>query len=267
VNPVRGFEFLKDCGLLEKIMPELMRLDEPAGLQDACHHPEGSTWTHTMMALELASSKVRFLNLDCVKIPSWLVLMAVLLHDIGKPATQHIAGTHDDGSIRITNHKHENVGAQLADQICRRLDFSNDHRDFVVTWVKEHMLMHDGKRRNLSALKRLLMRDDILPLMILQWADSLGTTAKDRQEKCLWNWYSEKLMEFEEELKPLKAARHGNAFKGLVDGHLLKELGFKPGPQFAPILKYAGNAQLENVFNNKDDASVWVIEHFGHQRQ
>jgi poly(A) polymerase len=265
-NPVAGIEFLKESGLLQHIIPELIELDSPQGLQDGCHHPEGSTWTHTMMALKLASTKMRFMDLGNPDIPNWLVLMAVLMHDIGKPATQAIVGMHDDGSQMITNIKHEHVGAEMADRICTRLRFSKDHRHFVVTWVKEHMMMHQGKKLTVTNLKRLLMREDILPLMVIQWADSLGTTAEDRYGKCLWNWYMEKLAEFADELDILRLALHGNGFKGLVDGRMLKELGFKPSPQFAPMLKEAGDAQLENVFNSKESAIAWVVEKFGHLR-
>ena len=58
---------------------------------------------------------------------------AALLHDIGKPVTR----TTDEQGIDHF-HGHAKVGAELANEILRRLKFDNDTRKKVVKLVEVH---------------------------------------------------------------------------------------------------------------------------------
>ena len=55
--------------------------------------------------------------------PSFPLVFAALLHDIGKPRT--LARTPD----RYTFYDHEHIGADIARDICERLKLSNAERD------------------------------------------------------------------------------------------------------------------------------------------
>ena len=100
-KPSRMLEALRECGALEKILPEVAALRGVPERLD--YHPEGESYLHTMMVADTAaalglSGEERF---------------AALLHDIGK------AGTPKE--ILPSHHGHEERSAELVPRICRRL--------------------------------------------------------------------------------------------------------------------------------------------------
>jgi tRNA nucleotidyltransferase (CCA-adding enzyme) len=48
----------------------------------------------------------------------------------------------------------------------------------------------------------------------------------------------------------------------LLDGHRLKTLGYKPGPQFRPMLEGVRAAQLDGVLPTTEAAEAWLAEHY-----
>jgi hypothetical protein len=44
----------------------------------------------------------------------------------------------------------------------------------------------------------------------------------------------------------------------LVTGHDLMALGWKPGPQFGPMLEAVQTAQLEGTLTTKEEALAWL---------
>ena len=74
-NPEVFVQVLRDCGALEKLLPELEALFGVP--QTAEHHPEIDTGVHTLMALQQAVALS----------PDTDVRFAVLIHDLGKGTT------------------------------------------------------------------------------------------------------------------------------------------------------------------------------------
>ena len=100
-KPSRMLEALRECGALEKILPEVAALKGVPERLD--YHPEGESYLHTLMVVDAAadlglSGEERF---------------AALLHDIGKAQTPP--------EILPSHHGHEERGAELAARVCRRL--------------------------------------------------------------------------------------------------------------------------------------------------
>ena len=121
-TPGAFFETLRQCGALERILPELDRL---WGIpQPAEHHPEIDTGIHTMMVLQQAC----FLSNDAQ------VRFAALLHDLGKGTTakqewpRHIA--------------HEARGADIVKKVCQRLRVPNEYRDLAERTARFHLHYH-----------------------------------------------------------------------------------------------------------------------------
>ena len=63
-----------------------------------------------------------------------------LLHDVGKPAT------FQPGPGRIRFNGHVEVGVRIAEDICRRLRFSNDESAQIAALVENHMRFGDVER-------------------------------------------------------------------------------------------------------------------------
>jgi putative nucleotidyltransferase with HDIG domain len=124
-NPVMGLQFLKQTGLLVQFMPEFSETFE---LKQNVFHDYCTVWEHTVKVIANAS-KIETADVESKR----LLMVAALLHDIGKPATF----SEEDGKVHF--YGHENKGAEIARATMKRLRFSNDDIDEVCFMVRNHM--------------------------------------------------------------------------------------------------------------------------------
>lgn len=224
----RGVELLHDTTLLAQILPEVAALEGVE--QPAEFHPEGDVLTHTLVMLEHMRS------------PSPELAMAVLLHDVGKPHTL----TRAD---RIRFHGHAPVGAQIAEEVCRRLRFSNKQTAQIVDLVGEHLkFMHVQEMRE-NKRKRLFRKENFAEHLELHRLDCLASHGNlDNWEYCL-----RKLEEYRsEEIHPPR----------LLGGDDLIAMGYRPGPRFREILTAVEDAQLDGTISTSDEARELVKTRF-----
>jgi tRNA nucleotidyltransferase (CCA-adding enzyme) len=121
-DPQVFFETLRDCGVLDKLFPEV---DDLFGVpQTARYHPEVDTGVHLMMALRQSAR----LDLDSE------TRFAVLCHDFGKANTPaHILPGHRG---------HEQRGVALTRQFCERWRVPKAQRDLAVMTCEYHTHIH-----------------------------------------------------------------------------------------------------------------------------
>jgi poly(A) polymerase len=221
-NPARGLDLMYDSGLLAVWIPELLEMRGCA--QSPEHHPEGDVWVHTRLLL------------THLKNPSPVLAFSALLHDVGKPRTSK---TEPNGRIRFFGH--EGVGARMADEILRRLRFSNDDIGAITACIANHMAFKDAPHMRVSTLKRMLARPTFSEELELHRIDCSSSHGQLDIHAFLQN----KLSEFsQEEIKP----------KPLVTGHDLQELGAKPGPAMGKILHQLMDEQLEGKIADRAGA-------------
>jgi poly(A) polymerase len=224
-NAGRAVRIMHDTGLLKPVLPEIEAL---AGVeQPPQFHPEGDVLEHTCVMLDAMA-----------KNPSPELAMAVLLHDTGKPRTQTFAE-------RIRFDEHDQAGAEIAREICRRLRFSNDQVEQIVLLVGSHMRFMAVQRMKLSTLKRLLALNRFDEHLELHRLDCIASHGKlDNYE-----FLRQKLEQFSrEEIAP----------EPLVTGRDLIEMGYKPGPVFKRILDAVREEQLENRLTSHEEGIEWV---------
>jgi len=142
-NRRRGIELLVDSGLMKYVLPEV--LDLIGCEQPPQFHPEGDVYVHTCMMLEMLGDKEVDLTLT----------LSVLLHDIGKPATF----SYDEEAGRIRFNGHESVGAEMSEEILRRMKYSNETIEDVRVMVANHMKFMHVMDMRVSKLKRFMSRD------------------------------------------------------------------------------------------------------------
>ncbi|MGH7804913.1 MAG: HD domain-containing protein, partial [Candidatus Binatia bacterium] len=229
----RGFELLAETGLLAEVLPEIEALKGVEQGRD--HHPEGDVFTHTMLALggvDRSASRTETLALG------------VLLHDVAKRECQ---ARQEDG--KITFYGHCERGAELAEEICRRLRRSNAVAEKVSWLVKNHLRAVNAPQMRVSTLKRFLREpwiDELLELCAIDASAASG----DLQYV---DFCRGKLAELAvEEIAP----------PPLVSGRDLIELGHRPGPRFKEILHAVEEAQLEGALADRDQALAFVREKF-----
>ena len=225
-----AFELLDATGLLHEVLPEIERMKGVE--QPPQFHPEGDVWVHTLLLLEK-------LPPHCSRTLAW----GVLLHDVGKPPTFRVAPD------RIRFDGHVDVGVRMAEEICRRLHFSNDETDQIVALVANHMRWADVERMKESTLKRFLRLPRFEEHMELHRLDCLSSHGNLTP----YNFVRERLAQTpEEEIRPAP----------LLNGDDLIRLGYKPGPEFRGILSAVEDAQLEGTLHTRDEALSFVLSEF-----
>jgi poly(A) polymerase len=221
-DPARGFDLLYESGLIAVWIPELL---EMRGCEQSPeHHPEGDVWVHTRLLL------------THLKKPSPVLALSALLHDIGKPRTSK---TEPSGRIRFFGH--EGVGARMAEEILRRLRYSNDEVSAITACIANHMAFKDAPNMRISTLKRLLARPTFVEELELHRIDCSSCHG----QLDIHSFLKAKLSEFsQEEIKP----------KPFVTGHDLQQLGAEPGPSMGKLLHQLMDEQLEGKFTDRTTA-------------
>lgn len=141
-QPSVYFTTLRDCGALERLMPEL---DALFGVpQPPKHHPEVDTGLHVM------------LTLDCTaKLGAPLaVRYAALCHDFGKALTP--------AAILPSHYGHETSGVPRVEAFSARLKVPADCRELALHVCREHLMVHQARELTPGTLMQLLERLDAL---------------------------------------------------------------------------------------------------------
>lgn len=212
--PYEGIMLLKNSGLLESIVPELM---EGIGLSQARpgRHHTTDVFTHNVLSLKFCTSK------------DPIVRFATLLHDVGKPKVKSI----DEHGLVIF-HNHEIIGAKIAGRICERLKFSKKDREKVINLIRWHMFTVDEKITD-TAIRRFIRRvgvENVKDMMDLRIGDRLGGGTQ-KAESWRLKLFKKRV---EDQLKPAPFSINDMA----VDGNdIMKELNIKPGPKIGELLQ------------------------------
>jgi len=229
----RAFELLDETGLLRELLPEISRMKGVA--QPPQFHPEGDVWIHTLLMLGQ-------LPAGCSPTLAW----GVLLHDVGKPPTFKLpAGPND----RIRFDEHVEVGTRMAEEICRRLRFSNDDTEQISLLVANHLRFKDVAQMRASTLKRFVRLPRFEEHLELHRLDCLSShrdlTCYDFTQRFLAD-------------TPPEAVRPPR----LLTGEDLKAMGYAPGPAFKEILRAVEDAQLEGKIKTHQQAVEMVRDTF-----
>jgi poly(A) polymerase len=162
----------------------------------------------------------------------------VLLHDVGKPPT--FAPAKGPGT-RIRFDGHVEVGARMAEHICRTLRFSNEDTEQVVSLVANHLRFKDVREMRTATLKRFVRLPRFEEHLELHRLDCLASHGS----LDAYTFVQQFLLETPpEKVYPPK----------LVTGDDLKSMGLVPGPRFREILLAVEEAQLEGRLQDRESA-------------
>jgi len=139
-SPSRFIEVLRDCGALERILPELDRLFGVPQPEE--HHPEVDTGIHTLMVLQQA----------CRLSDDTGVRFAALMHDLGKGVTPESEWPH--------HIEHEARGADIVLDVCKRLRVPNEYRDLAERTARFHLHYHRALELKPSTVVKTLEQLD-----------------------------------------------------------------------------------------------------------
>lgn len=226
----RGLKLLRETDLLQQIVPELLGF---VGCeQSPDHHPEGDVWNHVCKMLGEFDELLR-LGLPGHTLP---VALAVLMHDIAKPACRTV---DPDGRVRFIGHA--KVGAAMATTILNRLKYPTATVTLATEITMTHMDFMQAHSMRKSTLKRFIRRPDFDQHLALHKLDCGGSSG-DYSD---YHFVQEQLAQLPEEvIRPTR----------LISGKNLIELGYKPGPLFTLALDAVEEAQLSETISTVEEA-------------
>lgn len=177
--------------------------------------------------------------------PDRILRIAMMLHDIGKPATLK---TDEDGITHF--HGHNVVGEQMSRKILKRLRFDNDTIDIVCRLVMYHDY-GNSVIPSMRVVRRAINRvgEDVFPLLFsIKRADVAAQSDYLRREKLdtidQWQRMYERIVE-EKQCVSLKTLA--------VTGRDLINIGYKPGPELGERLQALLELVLEYPeYNTKE---------------
>lgn len=227
-RPSVAFNVMRRTGILDITCPELAAT--VGCIQDKRHAHD--VWDHTMACLDA-----------CEADP--ILRMAALLHDIGKPRA-------------LASHSaigHQELGAEMTEEIATRLRFSNEERAHLTALVRHHVIRYsdswsDGDvRRWIRGVTVPLLKD----LHRLAIADLRGKGIDVAQE-------ISGLEKLRERTKQVLAAGAVLSPKELAlrGGEMMKILSIPPGPIVGEILQSLVEIAIEEPAENTRER---LLEH------
>jgi poly(A) polymerase len=226
----RAFLLLDECGLLKPVLPEVSAMKGVE--QPPEFHPEGDVFAHTLLLLENLPN-------PCPLTLAW----GALLHDVGKPPTFRVAPD------RIRFDGHVEIGVKMAEEICRRLRFSNGETEQILALVDNHMRFGHATRMKESTLKKFLRMSKFDEHLALHRADCMASHGN----LSTYEFIRQKRAEI-----PAATMRPSP----LVTGDDLIADSRVPGPKFREILSAVEDAQLEGRLLSRDAALEFVRREF-----
>jgi putative nucleotidyltransferase with HDIG domain len=265
-NVLRNLRRLDSLGLLENVFPEIAPMR--AVTQSAPHvYP---VLEHSLYAVAAAgeTERAHYLNLaqgafgaqlgehfsqpvSAGRTRRDLLRLALLLHDVGKPATRSV---DEQGRVRFLGH--DQLGAELVQAALRRLKFSNDEIAIVTTTVRHHL------RPILLALTGISDRaihrffrdtgDTGIDIAVHSWCDQYATygAADAADELQGLQAVIGRLLD-----RYFHARRQVVSPPVLVSGNdVMQVFNLPPGPHIGAMLDALREAQAEGVVTTREAA-------------
>lgn len=227
-NPDKAVKLLKVTNLIQYVIPELKQ----AVKMTQNHHHNMDVFGHTIDVLRKTK-------------PVLVQRLMGLFHDIGKISTRSVTptGVHFYG--------HEHVGAEMAEQIMKRLKYPNEVIEAVKKGISNHMRLKQGGDTavNLTdkALRKFVMDvgDQLENVLDLIHADNIAHSEASSMPNQI-DFVKTRLKSLETTTSKPKLPITGN--------DLQKEFDLKPGPIFSEILKAVTEAWLEDPKLSREKA-------------
>lgn len=230
-NPDKAIRLLKITGLYKYVIPELEQL---FNLEQNKKYHNMDVFNHTMNVLKNVPADLK-------------TRLSALFHDIGKGATKEVIENE------VHFYKHEDVGADMAEEIMKRLKYPNDIIISVTTAIRNHMRMKgagmEGKNISDKALRKLKrdLGDHLEHTLDLMHSDNLShsdTASMPNQIPAL-----------RQRLSTVGDVPSGQHIKLPVNGlDLMKAFDLKPSKKLGDLLKKVEDAYLENPHLTKQQA-------------
>jgi poly(A) polymerase len=227
-----ALQILKDTGLLQHILPEVMEMDKYEHAPET--HPEGNVLQHTIEALKQNQIKDPIINL------------AILLHDIGKIKTFKKEGD----KVSFIGHAEE--GVDLINQIADRLHMDNKTREALIYAAVNHMKFHEILDMSTNKIVNLIDNDNWNVLYATAFADAAARKGLFDKEE--WNKITAKIEQISKEYQGKKSIAN---IKKVIDGNWVMQLkGLPQGPEVGKVISATVTWILDNGIDINDTEKI-----------
>lgn len=228
--PMRGLVIMKDVGILEQVVPELLN---GIGVEQNQAH-SFDVWEHNLRTLQHSADKNWPLH----------VRLSAIFHDISKPETRRFSKE----KMEYTFYGHDVVGGRVTREIMERLKFPKEMIEKVSMFVRWHMFFSDPEQITLAAVRRMITnvgKENIWDLIDLRICDRVGT-GRPKEEPYRLRMYQSMV---EQALKdPISLKMLKTNGKRIMD--VTRET---PGPKIGFVLHALFDEVLENPEKNTEE--------------
>ncbi|MZK49744.1 CCA tRNA nucleotidyltransferase [Clostridium beijerinckii] len=232
LNNPRKIEILRECGILEYIVPGISKIYN-FNKNNSCHSHD--LYNHTIISTETVESQI-------------YLRLSMLFHDFGKACTIR---THENDNLHYSSYSKES--SRIANEILKYLKYDNN----IINKVTLLIQYHDYRIDNKVSIKKLLREigiDLFKDLIKIQRADILTQDSK-YSEKHLIN-----LDEAENILNEIIDNDECFNLKNLkINGGDLLSLGFNKGKEIGEMLNYLLDIVIENPKLNEKRELVKLV--------
>lgn len=279
-STLRTIKLYNQTSVLKLLLPEL---EACKGVkQPKEFHSEGDVFEHNLLCLK----KLEEIREDPKKIEnkefrdsemldqdfSIELKLALLFHDIGKPATFTPPSKEKP---RISFNEHDDLGAEMTKKIIKRLKLTvfpkesrlHVDREQVVWLVKKHMVLvgAEPKEMRLSTLEKYFFNPDNRgkKLITLSYCDISATLPSSGKPD--YELLEKFLKQIEEVKEQVKAKQEEEKLPPpLLDGHeIMKILKLKSGPKIGKIKDELRDRELAGELKSKAEAKEWLLAEHG----
>jgi len=235
-KPSYGFELMRESGLMELFLPELL---DGYGVEQNKFHAY-TVYLHNVYTCDNAPADKP------------LIRLAALLHDVAKPRTRR------ERNGKVTFYNHQVIGSRVAKKIMERLRFSKRDRDYVGHLVYHHMFGYTDEWTD-SAVRRFIRKVDrafVDDLFELRIADTIGS-GRPRA----FPVYLEKLKRrIDKEL----ASQDAFSVNDLAVGgeEVMERLEIAPGPEVGNALKFLLERVLDEPNLNRQEKLLELLDEY-----
>ena len=227
-KPSIGIIKLVDCGLMQRIIPEIYQLK---GIKQGVQH-YGDVFEHTMSVID---------NTQPIIEHRW----AGLLHDIGKIKCKSII----NGVIHF--YGHDSVGAGMSNDILAKLKFPNKEIRAITIAVAQHMRFKNigQSMPSLKSIRKFVMQveGEFIPIILdVMNADNISHS----KEYC----NSKQVPYIIDKINEIQNDKNNPPVKLPITGtDIMNEFNLKSGPTIGILLDKLNDFYAENPNLTKDD--------------
>ena len=224
-NAEESFRSMQKFGILKIIIPEL---EEGVGVSQNKNHIY-TVFEHNIRSLGFAVSREY----------SFIVRIASLFHDVGKPRTKRGEGRE------CTFHNHDFVGGKMVQGVFKRLKYPKDMTRQVAHLVRHHMFYYSLGEVTDAGVRRLLVRlgkENIHDFIQLRICDRLGMGRPKGKPY--------KLLELERRLQIVQMDPISPKMLAINGYDIMKILDISPCPRIGLLTKALLNEVLEDPKKN-----------------